>query len=143
MGGDKAKEILERRSSDRVMDDSILLVGGYNTSGLPFSEITKVNDVSPGGISFLLRTPVELEMSLDISICSAKSTEADLSPIYRVKADVLRISKSTNGNHYCVIAARFKGDFVKLDSDYTCDDVARELERAIELDERFRDQDQD
>jgi hypothetical protein len=142
MGGDKAKEFPERRSSDRVMDDSSLLVSGYNASGLPFSEITKVNDVSPGGISFLLRTPVELEVSLDISICSAKSTEADLSPIYRVKANVLRISKWTNGDHYFLIAARFKGDFVKLISDYSCDDVARELERAIELDERFRDQDQ-
>lgn len=142
MGGDKAKEVLERRSSDRVMDDSILLVSGYNTSGLPFSEITKVNDVSPGGISFLLRTPVELEVSLDISICSAKSTEADLSPVYRVKANVLRISKWRNGDHYFLIAARFKGDFVKLVPDYSCDDVARELERAIELDERFRDQDQ-
>jgi hypothetical protein len=142
MGGDKAKEFPERRSSDRVMDDSSLLVSGYNASGLPFSEITKVNDVSPGGISFLLRTPVELEVSLDISICSAKSTEADLSPIYRVKANVLRISKWTNGDQYFLIAARFKGDFVKLISDYSCDDVARELERAIELDERFRDQDQ-
>jgi hypothetical protein len=142
MGGDKSKEVLERRSSDRVMDDSILLVSGYNTSGLPFSEITKINDVSPGGISFLLRTPVELEVSLEISICSAKSTEADLSPIYRVKANVLRISIRTNADHSFLIAARFKGDFVKLDPDYSCDDVAKELERAIELDERFRDQDQ-
>jgi hypothetical protein len=140
MGGDKAKEVLERRSSDRVMDDSILLVSGYNTSGLPFSEITKINDVSPGGISFLLRTPVELDVSLDISICSAKSTEVDLSPIYRVKANVLRISKWMDGDAYFLIAARFKGDFVKLVPDYSCDDVARELEHAIELDERFRDQ---
>ena len=142
MGRGKAKEVLERRASDRVIDDSILLVSGYNTSGLPFSEITKINDVSPGGISFLLSTPVELEVSLDISICSAKSTEADLSPIYRVKANVLRISKRTNADHPFLIAARFKGDFVKLDPDYSCDDVAKELERAIELDERFRDQDQ-
>ena len=142
MGGDKAKEVMERRSSDRVMDDSILLVSGYNTSGLPFSEITKVNDVSPGGISFLLRTAVELDVTLDISICSAKSTESDLSPIYRVKANVLRISKWINGADHSLIAARFRGDFVKLIPDYSCDDVARELERAIELDERFRDQDQ-
>ena len=142
MSGEKAREVLERRSSDRVMDDSILLVSGYNTSGLPFSEITKVNDVSPGGISFLLRTPVEVGASLDISICSAKSTESDLSPIYRVKANVLRISKRTNDDDHFLIAARFKGDFVKLAPDLSCDDVARELERAIELDERLRDQDQ-
>jgi len=140
MGGDKAKEVLERRSSDRVMDDSILLVSGYNTSGLPFSEITKINDVSPGGISFLLRTPVEMDVSLEISICSAKSTEADLSPVYQVKANVLRISTWMNGDPNLLIAARFKGDFVKLVPDYSCDDVARELEHAIESDERFRDQ---
>src|SRR5262245_11200370 len=141
MIGDKGKEVLERRTSDRVMDDSILLVSGYNSSGLPFSEITKVNDVSPGGISFLLRTPVESDVNLDINICSAKSTEADLSPICRVKAHVLRISKGKDNDGYSFIAARFKGEFVKLIPDYSCDEVAKELERAIELDERFRDQD--
>jgi hypothetical protein len=142
MSREKAKEVLERRSSDRVMDESILLVSGYNSSGLPFSEITKINDVSPGGISFFLKTTVELDISLDINICSAKSTEADLSPIYRVKANVLRISRRMGSDTDLLIAARFKGDFVKLVPDYSCDDVARELEHAIELDERFRDQDQ-
>jgi hypothetical protein len=142
MNGDKPKEVLERRSSDRVTDDSILLVSGYNTSGLPFSEITKVNDVSPGGISFLLGTPVEPEVNLDIDICSAKSTESDLSPIYRVKAHVLRISKSKNDGSCCLVAARFNGDFVKLIPDLSCDDVAKELEQAIERDERVRDQNQ-
>src|SRR5262245_60422932 len=140
MSRDKAKEVLERRSSDRVMDESILLVSGYNNSGLPFSEITKINDVSPGGISFLLRTSVEPEINLDISICSAKSTEVDLSPIYQVKANVLRISKWPGDEDCFLIAARFKGDFIKLVPDYSSDDLAKELEQAIELDERFRDQ---
>ncbi len=142
MGGDKSNDTRERRSADRVMDDSPLLVSGYNTSGLPFSEITKVNDVSPGGISFLLRTPVEPEIILDIDVCSSKSTESDLSPIYRVKARILRIAKSKNDDDYCLIAAKFKGDFVRLVPDPSCDDLAKELERAIELDERFRDQNQ-
>ena len=140
MGGDKAKEVLERRSSDRVTDDSVLLVSGYDTSGLPFSEITKVNDVCPGGISFLLKTPVELDVSLGISVCSPKSTQNDLSPVYRVKATVLRISKCTTGDATLLIAAQFNGEFLRLAPDYTCDDMASELEHAIELDERLRDQ---
>ena len=141
MTADKGKEVLERRASDRVMDDSVLLVSGYNSSGLPFSEITKVNDVSQGGISFLLRTPVESDVNLDLNICSAKSSESDLSPVYRVKAHVLRISKWKENDGHLLIAARFKGEFVKLIPDYSRDEVAKELERAIELDERFRDQD--
>src|SRR5262249_49374952 len=123
-------------------DDSILLVSGYDTSGLPFSEITKINNVSPGGISFFLRTPVEHDVSLEISICSANWTQTDLSPLYRVKAIVLRISNQMASDACFLIAARFKGDFVKLINDYSCDDVARELEHAIESDERFRDQHQ-
>src|SRR2546429_157625 len=77
---DRRKRISDRRSSDRVRDDSILLVSGYNTSGLPFSEITKINDVSHNGISFQLRTPIEIDVILDVSICSAKHREAPLSP---------------------------------------------------------------
>jgi len=116
------------------------LVSGYNTSGLPFSEITKINDVSHNGISFQLRTPIEIDVILDVSICSAKHREAPLSPMFQVRAHVLRISKVKGNAEASLIAARFHGEFVKLSHDHESDDIVQELEKAIKRDEGKRDQ---
>jgi hypothetical protein len=61
MGGDKPKEVMERRSLDRVMDDSILLSEWIQHFGsLPFSEIQKSMMSAPVGFPSL-RTAVELD----------------------------------------------------------------------------------
>jgi hypothetical protein len=140
MHADAGKRISERRSSDRVMDDSLLLVSGYNASGLPFSEVTKVNDISLKGISFLLRTPIEIDVILDVSICSAKEKEAQLSPMFQVKAHVLRVSKGKADDEFSLIAADFQGEFIRLGHDPEGDAIGEELQKAIERDERKRDQ---
>jgi hypothetical protein len=134
------RKVHERRSSERISDDSVLLVNGYDTSGLPFSEITKINDVSPGGISFPLRTPIEIDAWLDVTICSSQSVESGLLPMFQVKAHVLRVSKIKESDEFSMIAAQFHGDFAKIAPDYDIEDIAKELEVAIELDERVRKQ---
>jgi len=50
--GKSEKAGKERRSSDRIIDDSVIIVNGCDPSGLPFSETTKANDVGVDGISF-------------------------------------------------------------------------------------------
>ena|SRR3989442_4421380 len=139
MHADTGKRILERRSSDRIMDDSILLVSGYNASGLPFSEITKAHDASLNGISFQLRTPIEIDIILEVSICSAPQQGTQLSPVLQVKAHVLRVSKGKVDNEPSLIAAQFQGEFIRLSHDHQSDAIAEELQKAIERDERKRD----
>ncbi len=130
----------ERRSSDRVVDDSILLVSGYNASGLPFSETTKVNDVSRGGISFLLRTHIEIDSVLDVRICLAQGRETQSSPNFHVKVQVLRVTKGKGEDGHRLVAAQFQGEFLKLSGSYEIDEIARELQEAVEFDERTRDE---
>ncbi len=140
MRADNGKRISERRSSDRLMDDSILLVSGYNAVGLPFSEITKISDVSLSGISFQLRTAIEIDAILDVSICSAKQKDTSLSPMFQVKARVLRVSKAKASDESSLIAAHFQGEFLELLPCSEHEDVARKLKTAIESDERSRDE---
>ena len=140
MRADNGKRISERRSSDRLMDDSILLVSGYNAVGLPFSEITKISDVSLSGISFQLRTAIEIDAILDVSICSAKQKDTSLSPMFQVKALVLRVSKVKVSDESSLIAAHFQGEFLELLPCSEHEDVAQKLKKAIESDERSRDE---
>ncbi|MEW5975875.1 MAG: PilZ domain-containing protein [Acidobacteriota bacterium] len=132
---DNDNGIVERRGSDRLIDDSLLLVSGYNAAGLPFSETTRVNDVSPGGISFYLKTPIEPDTKLQLTICPTKREEI---PAFKVEAKVLRTKNTQRPDKSCFVAAQFQGVIERLIEDEDTEDIARELQCAIELDERLR-----
>ena len=138
MSSNKREVSIERRSSDRVIDDSILLISGYNKSGLPFSETAKIKDVSRGGICFHLRTLIERDTVLDVSICRAECEEGPFSPIFGVRARVLRVSKMKTEHGLQMVAARFEGEVTKLSGAYENEQIAQELQEAIEFDQRIR-----
>ena len=144
-GGNKNEESektgRERRSSDRIVDDSIIIVSGYGLSELPFSETTKTNDVSTGGVSFWLRHPIEAGAVLDLTIFSGKHEEANSCPTFSAKARVLRVAGPKAEGEPSLIAAQFQGEIVKLKDAYDHDSIARELQQATEYDESMRDLD--
>ena len=130
---------MERRSADRVKDDSRLVVSGMSRSGRPFQEISSVRDVSAGGISFVLHTCIEPGIVLHLSICSGEQTEGCL-PKFQTQARVLRVCREGNGHDLFVVAAQFEGDVVKLAADDGFEAMVRQLQRAVEYDESRRQQ---
>jgi len=131
---------MERRSADRVKDDSRLVVSGVSRSGHAFREISSVRDVSSGGISFILQTCIEPGSVVDLSICSGQGTEADCLPQFQTQARVLRVCRDATGNDLFVVAARFEGDVVKLAADDGFEAMVRQLQRAVAYDESHRHQ---
>ena len=135
------KDIAERRSSDRVVDRSTLTVSCHNKEGHPFQEITQVNDVSPGGISFLLSTSLEAGQILELGFCPEPGAGPRSSPMFQIKAQVLRaILQKKEGEDSFLIAAQFQGEFTNLNADRGYDDLVTELKQAVEFDESRRHQ---
>ena len=92
---------LERRASERLSDHSMLLVNGYNLSGIPFSETTDINDVSRDGISFPLSVLVATDEVLDLRIGSPESEDDFFVPCFEAKARVIRVSTCEIGRASC------------------------------------------
>jgi len=130
---------MERRSADRVKDDSRLVVSGISRDGQVFQEISSVKDVSPSGIAFTLHTPIEPGTVVDLSICSGYGTEADCLPKFQTQVRVLRVCSEENGNVGFVVAGRFEGD-VNLVTDDGFDAMVRQLQNAVAYDESQRHQ---
>jgi hypothetical protein len=131
---------MERRSADRVKDDSRLVVSGISGSGQAFQEVSTVRDVSSGGISFTLHTSIEPGIVVDLNICSGLGTETDCLPKFQTQARVLRVSRAGNENNAFVVAARFEGDVVNLAGDDGFETMVRQLQNAVEYDESNRHQ---
>ena len=131
---------MERRSADRVKDDSRLVVSGISESGHPFQEISSVRDVSPGGISFTLHTSIEPGIIVDLSICSEHGTEADCLPKFQTRARVLRVCRAVNEEDGFVVGAQFEGDVVNLAVDDGFEAMVRKLQNAVAYDESQRHQ---
>jgi hypothetical protein len=131
---------MERRSADRVKDDSRLVVSGMNPSGHAFQESSFVRDVSPGGISFVLHTSIEEGIVVDLSICSGQETDADCIPKFQTQARVLRVCREVNGGDLFLVAARFEGDIVNLAADDGFEAMVCRLQKAVAYDERHRQQ---
>jgi PilZ domain len=131
---------MERRSADRVKDDSRLVVSGINRSGHPFQEISSVRDVSSGGISFTLHTSIEPGIVVDLSICSGLGMEADCLPKFQTQARVVRVSAKGNEHDGFVVAARFEGDVVNLAAEDGFEAMVRQLQNAVAHDESHRQQ---
>ena len=130
---------MERRSADRVKDDSRLVVSGASRSGHSFQEVSIVRDVSPGGISFVLLACVEPGTVVHLSICSDLGQEVDCLPKFQAQARVLRVSSEVDGSGRFLVAAQFEGDVVKLHDD-GFETMARQLQRAVAYDESRRGQ---
>jgi hypothetical protein len=131
---------MERRSADRVKDDSRLVVTGMSRSGHAFHESSFVRDVSPGGISFVLQTSIEEGIVVDLSICSDQGTDADCVPKFQTQARVLRVRREVNGEHLFLVAARFEGDIVNLAADDGFEAMVCRLQKAVAYDESQRHQ---
>ena len=140
MNNDEIKFGVERRSADRVNDNSLLVIAGRLVGGEPFSEMTSINDVSTGGISFYLSTPLVVGDLVDLSIYSEKWTSAEAVPRYQIKARVLRVSPNRHGKNQFLIAAEFSSNFVNLSSEEDFESVVRHLQQAVAIDENRRQQ---
>lgn len=135
MDGERPKEDWQdRRASERVSDDSTLLISGYSKAGLPFASTARIRDISLGGISFFVGTQVEKDEVLDVTICP------ELRPgvVYSAKARVLRVSSHTDSPAPHLVAAKFEREFVEFSTCSETEGVAQQLVRAIEFDERKR-----
>ena len=131
---------MERRSADRVKDDSRLVVSGMSGSGHAFQEISSVRDVSSGGISFTLHASIEPGIVVDLSICSGLGTEADCLPKFQTQARVLRVCRAVNEEDGFVVGAQFEGDVVNLAADDGFEAMVRQLQNAVAYDESQRHQ---
>jgi len=129
---------MERRSSERVYDDSVLNVWGTTQHGKPFFETATINDVSPDGISFYLRAEVQLECVLNVEICCRENDNLAPTPLFSGRARVLRVSADGQGGHAFLVAARFFEPLSTLQDLGGTEEFAEELRRAIELDEERR-----
>ncbi len=135
MSGPGDKRELEKRSSDRIRDNSKLLISGRSISGVSFVETARVNDVSSGGISFWSRTRLEPDVVLDVSFWSEKSQEGQFSLVASVKVRVLRV---TQKGDLFLVAGPFQDKFICFSNPCKPEDIARELQLAVEIDENAR-----
>ncbi len=124
----------DRRTSERMSDDSTLLVSGYTEQSIPFAVVASVNDISVGGISFLLDILVCKNAIVRLALCSKRVEGL----IFAVRARVLRIVEAGSDPGRYLIGARFEGEFVQIGSNPQIEDTARELEKAVKYDERRR-----
>jgi len=124
----------DRRTSERMSDDSTLLVSGYTEQGAPFAVITCINDISLGGISFFLDTPVSKDTVVQLALCSRKIEGL----IFGIRATALRVSGPGSHPGRYLIGAQFEGEFVQMGHNPETEDIARELEEAVKHDERTR-----
>ena len=124
----------DRRTSERISDDSTLLVSGYTDQGTPFAAITCINDISLDGISFFLDLPVSKDTVVQLALCSSKIEGL----IFGIRATALRIFEAGSHPGRYFIGARFQGEFVQIGSNPQIEDTARELEEAVKHDERTR-----
>jgi hypothetical protein len=131
---------MERRSADRVRDDSRLVVTGFDRSGGAFEEISLIRDVSPGGISFLLQACIEPGTVVGLSICSGDGVETQFLPKFQTQARVLRVLREVNGGNLFMVAARFEGEIMNFAADDSFEAMARELQKAVAYDESQRHQ---
>jgi hypothetical protein len=129
---------VERRSADRVGDSSLLVVSGPSRTGHHFCENASIKDVSSGGISFVLKTPVDIGGELDLSIRSEQGSASEASLRFEIKARVLRVCRDRDLAGHFLVAARFEGKPVDLSVTQDYDALIRELQRAVEYDESRR-----
>jgi hypothetical protein len=97
-----------------------------------------IHDVSLGGISFFLASPVAMGQVLDLTFCPPEFGALQSSAIFRIQAAVLRSSPASCTVPPSLVAAEFKGEFVTLDRAFDVDMVADELRKAVQFDERMR-----
>jgi len=98
--------VKEKRSSPRFKDSSPLYVRGMDAFGLPFSEIAQVNDISQGGISFLMQSPVWVDSILNLNLGHLASYHNSSIPTGKARVRVLRVEDAKRGQH--LVAACFE-----------------------------------
>ena len=138
MNNQKINLGVDRRSADRVNDNSLLVVAGRSLGGEPFSEMTSINDVSTGGISFYLSTLLCVGDLVDLSIYSEKWTNAEAVPRYQIKARLLRVTPSRHNKDQFFVAAEFASNFVNLSSEEDFESIVRHLQQAVANDENHK-----
>jgi hypothetical protein len=117
----------DRRTSERMSDDSTLLVSGYTKEGAAFAVVACINDISVGGISFFLDTPVCKNATLQLALCSRRIEGL----IFAVRATALRILEDGSHPARYLIGARFQGQFVQIGSNPQIEDTARQVLRDV------------
>jgi hypothetical protein len=110
------------------------LLSGYDDNGLPFAITGAIHDISLGGISFFVNLPLRQGQILDMDICSTLIKNL----VFRAKARVLRVSEADSGRYSQFVAAKFEGGFVQSGRGYQTEQMAGELAKSVEFDERMR-----
>lgn len=89
------------KSTDRLRENLKLVVRGTNANGQAFEEKTEAYDISEGGISFYLSTPIWMNTHLIIEIASSSTW----GPEKVIGALVVRANTDRSGKQF--VAARF------------------------------------
>ena len=124
----------DRRSSDRVADNSSLVVGGYLDSRTPFEVSGQLKDISLGGISFFLNARVEKDQVLDLTLRSNQGEGL----VFRTQARIVRVSTADCWRYRYAVGAEFVGDFVQTGGEDVHQQMAHDLETAVPFDESRR-----
>ncbi len=140
MNNQKINMGVDRRSADRVNDNSLLVVAGRLVGGETFSEMTSIHDVSTGGISFYLNTLLGVGDLVDLSIYTEKWTSTEAVPRYYIQARVLRVSPNLHSKNQFFVAAEFASNFVNLSCEEDFDSIVRHLQQAVANDENQKQQ---
>lgn len=99
----KKTNVLERRSSARIKGDSPLSVRGFDATGSPFSEMTRVHDISEGGISFFIKSPVWVDSLLQLVVCYINPEDTRDIIKRKTAARVLRAYENQDGQQFVVV----------------------------------------
>ncbi len=134
----KVRTIEERRCSERITDDSILCVRSVSHWGESFKEIAKIKDVSSDGISFFLNFRIAVDSVVELEICPGDGALATPVPLFQGKGVVLRVIEDKALPGRFLVATRFLESFRLLKDLRGSDDIAQELQQALESDEQAR-----
>ena len=91
----------ERRRSDREEEKAKLLIKGVDVNGNSFEEETVTFDVSGAGISFHLKTPVQIGSALTVAVTNIQSHRH----VRTMRALVVRLQSDNSGVQF--VAASF------------------------------------
>lgn len=128
----------ERRIHERITDRSFLLVQGKDRNGFPFQTTTRVNDVSPEGISFFLALEILPDQLLDLTVGEYEESTKQFASAYFVQARVISVISAPVGENHFRIGTHFEGEVTELENAFNPEVFAQELKAAFDKDEQRR-----
>ena len=132
------KKGIERRIHERISDHSFLLIQGIDLNGAAFQATTRVNDVSPEGISFFLAEEIPGNQLLKMTVGEYEESTKRFASTYAVQARVINVVLLPEREKQFRVGARFEGEVRELENAFNPEIFVQELRAAFDKDEQRR-----